>query len=121
MNYISMQFYAHAISLIRHVPLLKYMFFSRVFAEGESKDMAEPEDQDYYGIGARTCRWSVLMCIGIVFGTLSPPLSVFMFGLFFVLRLIYGYLFVYAETVKSDMGGVFFVRALHNTYWQTVT
>lgn len=117
MNYISMQFYAHAISLIRHVPLLKYMFFSRVFAEGESKDMAEPEDQDYYGIGARTCRWSVLMCIGIVFGTLSPPLSVFMFGLFFVLRLIYGYLFVYAETVKSDMGGVFFVRALHNTFW----
>jgi len=116
MNYIGMQYYVHAMVLTRYVPLIKFTKASRSHEEQEAKDMAEPEDQDYYGIGSRTARWSTLFCIGIVYGTLSPPVSLLTFGLFAWLRLIYGYLWPWAETKKSDMGGIFFMRALHNSY-----
>jgi len=116
MNYIGMQFYAHGMVLTRYVPCIKYRNKCRNYTEEEAKKMAEPEDQDYYGIGSRTCRWSTMMCIGIVYGTLSPPCSVLTMMLFAIIRTIYGYLFVYAETVKADLGGIFFVQALNNMF-----
>jgi len=116
MNYIGMQAFVHAMVLTRYVPLVKYRMHRRSHEEQEAKDMAEPEDQDYYGIGSRTARWSTMTCIGIVYGTLSPPVSLLSFILFGWIRLVYGYLFCYAETKKSDLGGIFFVRALHNTW-----
>jgi len=119
MNYVGMQSYIHAMVLTRYVPLTKFKMNSRKHEEQEAKDMAEPEDQDYYGIGSRTARWSTMVCIGVVYGTLSPPVSLLSFMLFFWIRLVYGYMFVFAETKKADLGGIFFVRALHNT-WTTL-
>merc|ERR1719230_1034397 len=52
------------------------------------------------------------MNIGIVFGTLSPPICFLTFMNFFVCRLIYGYLMVFAETKKPDLGGAFWVTQL---------
>jgi hypothetical protein len=116
MNYICMQTYTHAMVLTRYVPYIKYRNALRSRGEQEAKDMAEPEDQEYYGIGSRTARWSTMMCIGVVYGTLSPPVSLLSFFLFGWIRLVYGYLFVYAESKKSDLGGIFFVQAIRNTY-----
>lgn len=116
MNYVAMQSYVHAMVLTRYVPLTKYRIHSRTHDEQEAKDMAEPEDQDYYGMGSRTARWSTMLCIGVVYGTLSPPVSLLSLMLFFWIRLVYGYMFNWAETKKSDLGGIFFVRALHNTW-----
>jgi len=116
MNYVGMQSYFHAMVLTRYVPLTKFRINRRNHEPQEAKDMAEPEDQDYYGIGSRTARWSTMVCIGIVYGTLSPPVSLLTFMLFFWIRLVYGYMFVFAETKKADLGGIFFVRALHNTW-----
>jgi len=116
MNYIGMQTYIHWMVLTRYVPLTKFKAYSRLYDEQEAKDMAEPEDQDYYGIGSRTARWSTMMCVGIVYGTLSPPVSLLTLFLMLNIRVIYGYMFCFAETKKSDLGGIFFVRALHNMY-----
>jgi len=116
MNYIGMQAYSQAMVLTRYMPLIKYRSFLHSHDEQEAKDMAEPEDQDYYGIGSRTARWSTMACIGICYGTLSPPCSLLTFMIFFVIRTLYGYMFCYAESKKSDLGGIFFVRALHNMF-----
>merc|ERR1719329_1664283 len=111
-----MNSYTHFMVLLRYMNLIKFRAFLHNHEEQEAKDMAEPEDQGYYGIGSRTARWSTMLCIGIVYGTLSPPVSLLSFMLFFWIRLVYGYMFVFAETKKSDLGGIFFVRALHNTW-----
>jgi len=116
MNYIGMSAFAQWMVLTRYMQLTKFKSFSRLHDEQEAKNMAEPEDQDYYGIGPRTARWSTMMCIGIVYGTLSPPVSLLTWMLFLMIRTIYGYVFCFAETKKSDLGGIFFVRALHNMY-----
>merc|ERR1719316_2219821 len=57
-----------------------------------------------------------MMCVGICFGTLSPLISVLTWAYMAFIRLIYGYLFCYAECRKSDLGGVFFHRALLNLF-----
>merc|ERR1719476_512795 len=116
MNYIGMQCFSQGMVLTRYMNVIKYRAFCASNEEQEAKDMAEPEDQDYYGIGARTARWSTFMCIGIVYGTLSPPCSMLCWFTMFVIRVIFGYLFTFAETRKSDMGGIFFVRALWNMF-----
>jgi hypothetical protein len=116
MNYIGMQAFAHWMVLTRYMNLIKFRGFARLYSDQEAKDLSEPEDQDYYGMGARTARWSTMMCIGIVYGTLSPPVSLLTWMLMLNIRVIYGYMFCFAETKKSDLGGIFFVRALHNMY-----
>jgi len=120
MNYVAMQSYVHAMVLIRYSPLAKFrMQQARGYDEQEAKDLVEPEAQDYYGIGSRCARWSTLVCIGVVYGTLSPPVSLLSFLLFAWLRLVYGYLMVFAESKKEDLGGIFFCQALNNT-WTTL-
>lgn len=114
--FVGIQFMFQALSLTRYYNLFKFFLCKSTLDEQDARDMSEPENQDYYGIGSRTAMWSIMMCIGIVFGTLSPPLS--MLTLFFMIfaRLVHGYLFCYAEVRKPDLGGVFFYRALRNMF-----
>merc|ERR1712007_345162 len=86
------------------------------FTEEQAKDMAEPEGQDYYGLGSRSARWCITFCIAIVFGTMSPPVSLLGLITFAWLRLIYGYLLVFAETRKPDLGGYFWVSQLRHIF-----
>jgi len=85
-----------------------------LFDEARAKTLAEPEDQDYYGIGARSARSALDLVIGIVFCNLSPVLTMLTAANFALGRLTYGYLLVFAETRKPDLGGPFFVQQL----WQ---
>merc|ERR1740116_789845 len=113
MNFLVLAWATHAMGMMRYVPLAKFKMAMKIFGnEEDAKRVAEPEDQDYYGIGGRSARWAIFMTIGIVYGTLSPPINVLTFINFAVSRIAYGYLMVFAETRKADLGGVFFVKKM---------
>mmetsp|Transcript_20709 Transcript_20709/g.39399 ORF Transcript_20709/g.39399 Transcript_20709/m.39399 type:complete len:785 (+) Transcript_20709:97-2451(+) len=102
----------HALELLRYAPFFKYLAYSAYYDAEDARKMAEPEDQDYYGMGSRHARLTTMMSIGIIYSTLSPWIAVFAFINFAICRLIYGYLIPFAETKKADLGGVFWVRTL---------
>merc|ERR1719498_582443 len=109
-----LQWGEHAINFLRMVPLAKFVFFRTFYEEDDAKRMAEPEDQDFYGIGSRSARFTVRLLIGIIISTLSPLISLAAFVLFMLMRIFYGYLVVYAETKKPDLGGVFYETKLQH-------
>jgi len=112
-NYIAVQWYDHALHFIRYVPLSKYLVYRRLYGSEKAHTLSEPENQDYYGIGARTARVSLEMSIGLVFCSFSPLVTIFTFIDMALCRLVYGYLLVYAETRKPDLGGYFWVSQLN--------
>lgn len=120
MNFLVLQWVAHTMNLTRYVMLMKFKAFSQLYDEETARGMSEPEDQDYYGQGSRAARWSIMMVIGIVFGTLSPPINLLTFVNFGICRVVYGYLYVFAETKKTDLGGVFWVRQLEHLFWGNI-
>jgi hypothetical protein len=116
MNYLGMQWYSMAMQLTRYIGVIKFRIFVRHHEEEEARDLSEPEDQDYYGIGSRTARFSTLVTIGIVFGTLSPPCMVLAWLTVLWMRTLFGYQFTFNETKKPDLVGAFAARAFHNVY-----
>jgi len=114
MNFLVLQWSTHAMGSLRYVPLGKFLSFSKFYDEQEAKARAEPEDQDYYGMGGRSARWTIAMTVGIVYGTLSPPINLLCFVNFAICRVVYGYLFIFAEHKKADLGGVFWVKQLEH-------
>jgi len=112
MNFLVLAWATHAMGMMRYVPLTKFKIACKIWDEESAKKIAEPEDQDYYGMGGRSARWSIFMTVGLVYGTLSPPINVLTFINFAVSRIAYGYLMVFAETKKPDLGGVFFVKQM---------
>merc|ERR1719199_2020598 len=109
-----MQWGTHAVNFTRYLNVLKFMLFRKFYTDEDAKKMAEPEDQDYYGIGSRSARFSINMVIGIVFSTLSPPIAILTFINFLLCRIFYGYMIVFAEVRKPDLGGIFFVTQMRN-------
>merc|ERR1719335_1372295 len=116
MNFLVLQWVTHAMILMRYVPLSKFKAWSVLFPEEEAREMSEPEDQDYYGLGSRSARFTINLVIGIVYGTLSPPINLLVFINFAVCRLLYGYLIPFAETKKADLGGPFWVAQLEHLF-----
>uniref|UniRef100_A0A7S1MH41 CSC1/OSCA1-like 7TM region domain-containing protein n=1 Tax=Alexandrium catenella TaxID=2925 RepID=A0A7S1MH41_ALECA len=112
MNYFAIQWSTHFINITRYNNLLKFGVYSRIYESLEAKSYSEPEDQVSYGIGARSAQWSLLLTTGVVFGTLAPIMCLFAAINFAISRLVYGYLVVFAETRKTDLGGLFFVTQL---------
>jgi hypothetical protein len=116
MNFLVLQWASHAMVLMRYIPLVKYLAFRQAYDDDTAKQMSEPEDQDYYGIGARSTRMTINACIGVVYGTLSPPINLLTFIEFLICRIVYGYLLPFAETRKPDLGGVFWVQQLRHLF-----
>jgi hypothetical protein len=116
MNFLVLQWTTHAMNLLRYVPLSKFLGFRNIFEEEEARAKAEPEDQDYYGLGSRSARFTINMVIGIVYSTLSPTVALLACMNFFCCRLFYGYLIPFAETKKPDLGGVFWVTSLEHVF-----
>merc|ERR1719188_1040262 len=114
MNFMMLQWVTHAMNLTRYVNLFKYLALVPIVGQTKAKEMSEPEDQDYYGIGSRSARWSLNLLIGLVFSSLSPLICLFTLVNFALCRLVYGYLIVYAEERKPDLGGVFFMQQLNH-------
>lgn len=117
MNFLVLQWTTHFMNLLRYVPLTKYMGFKQIYDnEEEARQMSEPEDQDYYGIGSRSARFAINMCIGIIYSTLSPTIALLAAANFASCRIVYGYLIPFAETKKADLGGVFWVTQLQHVF-----
>jgi hypothetical protein len=117
MNFLVFQCVTHVHNILRLANFAKFHAAAVLYSREEAKSMAEPEDQDYYGIGSRSARWPTIMVVGIVFGTLCPPICVLTFINFAVVRLVYGYLIPFAETKKPDLGGVFWVHMLRCLFY----
>eukprot|EP00933_Yihiella_yeosuensis_P028159 TRINITY_DN21964_c0_g1_i1.p1 TRINITY_DN21964_c0_g1~~TRINITY_DN21964_c0_g1_i1.p1 ORF type:complete len:780 (+),score=109.58 TRINITY_DN21964_c0_g1_i1:106-2445(+) len=112
MNYLVIQWSAKCLMILRYSNLVKFFGFKALYSEDEAREMAEPEDQDYYGMGSRCARWTIEMLIGIIFSTLSPGIAILALTNFALTRIIFGYLIPFAETKKPDLGGVFWVTML---------
>jgi hypothetical protein len=115
LNYVVLQPVTHAMNLTRYIQLIKFLSLKRVCdTEERARELSEPEDQDYYGIGSRSDRFTIMLLIGLVFGTICPLMNVVTFYNFICCRFIYGYLIPYQEKPKDDMGGVHWCMQLHH-------
>mmetsp|Transcript_34794 Transcript_34794/g.63350 ORF Transcript_34794/g.63350 Transcript_34794/m.63350 type:complete len:761 (+) Transcript_34794:77-2359(+) len=112
LNFMVMQWVTHAMNLTRYINLVKFLMLRMLYGDKDAKKLSEPEDQDYYGVGSRSARWAVNLVIGLVFSSISPLICLLCCMNFLICRLVYGYLLVYAEIPKVDLGGEFFVRML---------
>mmetsp|Transcript_2271 Transcript_2271/g.4133 ORF Transcript_2271/g.4133 Transcript_2271/m.4133 type:complete len:767 (-) Transcript_2271:101-2401(-) len=114
LNYLPLQFSQHCMNLLRYMPLFKYLGFRKVCSEERARQAAEPEDQDFYGMGSRSARHTLVVVIGLIFCTITPAMAPLAFLNAFACRVVYGYLVVYAETRKPDLGGEFWCTQLRH-------
>jgi len=97
----------------RYTQLIKYILWKKALESPlEAHNIAEPEDQDYYGMGARTARYTSFFVIGLAFVSLCPLISIIAFIYFLFIRMLIGYQVVFAETKKPDLGGEFWVTSM---------
>jgi hypothetical protein len=116
LNYVVLQPVTHAMNLTRYIQLIKYKMFLKFYPDDPltARGLAEPEDQDYYGIGSRSARFALMLLIGLVFGTICPLMNVVVFYNFLCCRFIYGYLIPFQEEKKTDMGGNHWCMQMHH-------
>jgi len=108
LNLYPAQWATQSMEFMRYVCLTKWIAFNRLFGDEEkARDKAEPEDQDYYGKGSRSARFTIFLVIATTFCTLSPLMIVLAFIHFALCRIFYGWMFVFAEIPKPDLGGAF--------------
>jgi hypothetical protein len=112
LNYLPLQWVTHAQNMLRTSNLFKFKAFSVLFGEAIAVKKAEPEDQDYYGLGSRSARFTFMLTLTLSFCSLSPLINILGFINFWVCRKCYGYLCVFCETRKPDLGGFFYVSQL---------
>jgi len=112
LGYILVRWTSHGLDITRYIQVIKYLCWRAVYKPAQAVEMAEPENQDYYGIGARSARWSIDMMIGIVFCAINPLITVLVYINFALSTVLYSYLSVFAETKKHDLGGYFFEQQL---------
>eukprot|EP00927_Polykrikos_kofoidii_P043535 TRINITY_DN37600_c0_g1_i1.p1 TRINITY_DN37600_c0_g1~~TRINITY_DN37600_c0_g1_i1.p1 ORF type:complete len:834 (-),score=107.83 TRINITY_DN37600_c0_g1_i1:52-2553(-) len=112
LNYLCLQCVTHAQTMMRTAQLAKFLVFRAIHEEERAKELAEPENQDYNGIGSRSARFAFLLVLVLVFCTLSPLMAGMGYVNFFIIRVVYGYLLVFAETKKPDLGGAFWYTQL---------
>lgn len=112
LNFIPLLWVTHALDSLRLATLGKYLSFGVLYGEDVAKDMSEPEDQDYHGIGSRSARhaFSVVLCL--VFCTLTPLITLLGLVNCMMCRMVYGYLVAFAEVRKPDTGGFLWVSQL---------
>jgi len=92
--------------------LFKFISFSKLFGTAVAVKKCEPEDQDYYGLGSRSARFAFMLSLTLAFCSLSPLINILGFVNFWMCRKSYGYLCVFCETKKPDLGGFFYVSQL---------
>jgi hypothetical protein len=115
MNFLLVQWMSHALNLTRYINICKYLMLrSALYSREDALRFAEPEDQDYYGLGSRSARWTIHMLVGIIYGTLCPPMYLICLLNSLTCRVFYGYLIPFAEIRKPDLGGVFWVHMLRH-------
>ncbi|CAK9023214.1 unnamed protein product [Durusdinium trenchii] len=112
LNFIPMQMASYATAGLRMAQTGKYLAFRSCYDEQMAKQKSEPEDPDFLGMGSRSARAALQLSTVLTFCTLSPLISILGFWMFAVCRTMHGFLFVWVEEKKSDLGGVFWVTSL---------
>mmetsp|Transcript_21347 Transcript_21347/g.44590 ORF Transcript_21347/g.44590 Transcript_21347/m.44590 type:complete len:830 (-) Transcript_21347:53-2542(-) len=112
MDFIVLTCCIYALALLRLMPLYRYRIHSCVYEDRIAIAKSEPEDQDYNGMGARSARLSLCYVVVLILGTLAPVITILGAILFAICRIVFTYLFVYAETLKPDLGGLFWHQQL---------
>ncbi|CAK9000715.1 unnamed protein product [Durusdinium trenchii] len=113
MTYLVLQWARRAIEMLRYMPLSKFLVFRAIFTPEEAKDLAEPEDQDSLGFGTRHVNLAISVVLGLMFCSISPLVTLLAMFDLILARMTYGYLVIFAETKKPDLGGVFWVTQIH--------
>eukprot|EP00931_Biecheleriopsis_adriatica_P092497 TRINITY_DN66309_c0_g1_i1.p1 TRINITY_DN66309_c0_g1~~TRINITY_DN66309_c0_g1_i1.p1 ORF type:complete len:671 (-),score=91.53 TRINITY_DN66309_c0_g1_i1:20-1852(-) len=117
LNFVALQWVDHMKNLVRIPVLAKYLAWKGVQDEEYAKQAAEPEDQDYNGLGSRGARFSFIMVTALTLCTISPLIGLLALVYFLLCRAVYGYLVVFAETRKPDRGGESWVTSLQSVSW----
>jgi len=120
LNFLGTQWLTHGMNLIRYIQVGKFVAARKIWSDEDAKKIAEPEDQDYYGMGSRSARFITNLLIVVIMGTMSPLMGAQGWVNFLICRIIYGYLMVYAEGKKADSGGVFFVSQMQHLQIGTI-
>lgn len=117
-SYVILGWFTMAFELLRITNLIKYWFFRLVYSlePMAAKHFSEPEDQASYGMGARMALAVLMSAITMVFCTCSPLVTLFAWIYFGLGRLTFGYLLVFAESKKPDLGGEFWVESLKQVF-----
>jgi hypothetical protein len=105
LTYVLFQPATHFLTLTRFRNLANYLFSATMCDRQIARDMSEPENQDYHGMGSRNARFTLILNLGLIFGTICPMIPFVVFINFAVCRLVYGYLLPFAEKNKPDLGG----------------
>ncbi|CAE7575932.1 ERD4 [Symbiodinium natans] len=114
LSYFPLQCTFQVLEAARYPIAMKYLAMKALYGEEHAKALCEPEDQAYYGIGARSARCSLLLSMALTFCSLSPLICALGLVSFGLCRLTYGYLLVYSETIKPDLGGEFWCLQLQH-------
>ncbi|CAE7823549.1 unnamed protein product [Symbiodinium microadriaticum] len=114
MSYIILQWSVSVLNILRYQNLLKFFAWTAVSEEARAKELSEPEDPDYYGIGSRSARLNVVLAIALVFSLMAPMALWCGFVYFLINRFVFSYLVVFAETTKPDLGGYFWAQQLRH-------
>lgn len=115
--YFPLQWSSVASDLTRYMVFTKFIFYRRLYGANRAKDLSEPESQDHSGLGARIARTTLVLVTTLVLCTISPLITIVGIIYFGISRIVYGWLFAFAEKRKPDLGGEFFVTALRQTLY----
>eukprot|EP00928_Gymnodinium_smaydae_P056399 TRINITY_DN3978_c1_g1_i2.p1 TRINITY_DN3978_c1_g1~~TRINITY_DN3978_c1_g1_i2.p1 ORF type:complete len:654 (-),score=69.46 TRINITY_DN3978_c1_g1_i2:147-2108(-) len=118
MNFVVFDSVGHAMDILRPINLSKFVLFKFIlgYEDEEARKLSEPEDQDYYGIGSRSARATIILMIGVVFGSICPLMNFLAWVDFALLRIVHGYQMSFSEGKKSDYGGLFWVEKMKQVY-----
>jgi hypothetical protein len=115
LKFIPLQMAAYVTAGMRNGQLVKYLVFKSIYGSETAKELAEPEDQNFLGMGSRGARVTLQLVTVITFCQLSPLISILGYMNFNVARMVHGWLFTEVENRKPDSGGMFWVTQLYET------
>lgn len=116
LKFVTLELSIESMALTRYMNLLKFLYWRRKYGPERAREFAEPEDQDIEGQGNRCARSSLIVTCVLVFSVEEPRMCVLGLLYFFLARIYYGYLLVFAETHKPDLGGVFWYAQLRHLH-----
>jgi len=116
LKFVTLELSAESMALTRYMNLLKFLWWRRKYEPERAREFAEPEDQDLEGMGNRCARSSLILACVLVFSVIEPGICILGLMYFGLVRIYYGYLLVFAETHKPDLGGVFWYAQLRHLH-----
>jgi len=122
LNYVLIGWFTVAVEMLRWWQCAVYLVYKHCFHldEETARAMGEPEDQDGQGMGSRWAKVALIVVLAIVFSSIMPLITFFALVFFLLCNTFFGYLLVYAETKKPDMGGAFWIVSLKHTLFALV-